>query len=502
MSFVPFGDPVEIDLPDEEEEARRRREAEEAIGAQRLAEIDRIQVPAPPGQPPAPPESLRAEAEDAARVGTDFRARGGVAAPSSVRVAPQTGHAGTQRILTFDDQTTPPPAAPPPIPPRGGAASTSSAGRSLSSPVAQADRRPAAAANARGPGVDDDPGRPVAGSTSRAAGAVAEQGDQRSAPTQTPMVDGVNREDLRARLAKRLGGEQVQDPAAVDHTGADVADAVRRPFHAIGAALQAASGRPLSRFRSLGDESRERERASALLAARQGQQQSAARLAEMRAQQSGQDASARRDLERERLRQAGERDASLDRYRTGQLENQRARAEALGGMQTAQAERARYALQRERDLDDRDSQLTADERQAYRDRIQLVPEHLRGQFPENLADNLPARQIERLHRQLDRYGIRDVRRGRGGSGGGPSASRQALQQRAAAVGMDQTQIDSYGRDTRRLTSEVERRERERRASGGALPALHLAKKGRAPLPAVAVAVDLRLVHPRRRRALL
>lgn len=440
-------EPVEITTPDPtaEEEERRRRARE--LASPILGALDGAHVALPEGGDDtaeasaaaiaagAPDGRLEAQQAEAARVGAAYRAAGGQPAPSSERVAPQQGHAGTQRILTFDPEvrTAAPRTRIDDSQARGAADPSPAMGRALGSPSSpSAPRVP-----------PSQPSGPAATS---------------------PAPGGVDRARLLEMVRAKAGGGR--QPA--DHTGADVADAVRRPLHAIGAALSAASGRSPSQFRSLGDESRRREAQAQQIDARGAQQESAARLAEMRMRQQGEDAAARREAAAADRQIRADGVASLDRYRQQMADIRRQADEGLISQRQAAAAAIRLRSEREQAMEDPASELSRSEQEAFRQYVAGLPVQMRNMLGDIDVSGMNGRQVQETWRAYERHlgTVRHTGRPRSGTGGGggrQQATQQALARRAQAAGMDQNTIDSYGRDANALRREVERRER---AGGG------------------------------------
>ncbi len=234
---------------------------------------------------------------------------------------------------------------------------------------------------------------------------------------------------MRALFAARGKLPPTPPRPEADHTGADVADAVRRPLHALGAALQAAGGGRARAFRSLGDESRARERASIAQWVRERQAEDARRLADRRSASSDEDRAARREIEQRRADTSREMQTMRGEIAARRADIAERRADV--GMQVARAQLGRIESEEAREAASLDP--TSEPSRTAQSALQLA---LAGYPPEAVArlegelgrvDGLNQRQAEQVLRALPAM-FRDLshRRGgrrRGGSGGG--ASRRA-----------------------------------------------------------------------------
>jgi hypothetical protein len=201
----------------------------------------------------------------------------------------------------------------------------------------------------------------------------------------------------------------------VDHTGADVADAFRRPLHALGAGLRAAAGMAPGRFRSLGDESRQREREQQERKAEQGEsvRDDMRRTAALEAQQA--DRAARRE-------DAAQRTASLDDYRQQMAAIRERESQGLISQRQAVADLSRMRAQMMRDTRDPESAISASAREAFEAEVALMPERLRSQLGPLRLEGRTAEEIGFFRDRLRQVGIlRNT--GRRGGGGGGSASQ-------------------------------------------------------------------------------
>lgn len=182
-------------------------------------------------------------------------------------------------------------------------------------------------------------GAPAEPSVRSALPAVDAVAERLGAPAQ-PLPP--SRERLRASMEERLkaagkSAPRQAEPQRPDYTGVDVADAIRRPFHALGSALRAAAGASPTPFRSEGEAARARDQRTA--------------LAEQRAAQE-----ARGDAMDEREMALRERSAdSLDADRRERNDRLRGQADALARYRTETTQIARMRAE---------GQLTEDQAQA------------------------------------------------------------------------------------------------------------------------------------------
>lgn len=281
---------------------------------------------------------------------------------------------------------------------------------------------------------------------------------------------------LAAKLRQRLGKPPAAPTeAAVDHTGADVADAVRRPLHAIGAALRAAAGQSTRPMRSYGDESRARERQQLLDRLRQRQAERQGQQADERMALSREEAQARRvDRERDDAR-AMQQLQSQNAYREALIDQGAARIEQ-GERRTAAAESSaeslvesrQLAAQMERDRRDPESTLS----QQARARLERELDYMRqvtGTAPTVNPEGMSAVDVEAVERRLGvpRHAARRTRTT--GGGGGASTSRGDVTELARQAGMSEVEINAYGtsrRDRERLRQEAILRTRRQGRTAG------------------------------------
>jgi len=399
---------------DETEEERRAREAAEAAAAQVSAQIEPI-VPPPAVPPPelgpnpaAPPGAAEAQA-----VGDRYRANADRGLAATERTHPVRDRATSRtmpdaHILRFDDPSQPAAAASPPTSqPRRAAPS---AGRQLGSPV---DPYPEETAAVGGTWVEDRNGGhyvPPAGE---------------SASESRPLAP---RDRLRARLeAKHGAGKAASAPQRqpVDHTGADVADAFRRPLHGLAAGLMRAAGMRPGEFRSMGDQSRQRERQSIEQDTAQRQQASRQRLAEMREQRAGATLESQQADRVARREDAAARTQSLADYRQQMARIRQAVADGQISRSQAAAGAIQLRTQHEQEQRDPNSEASASARNAYTQWRNGLPERLRSSLGMSDVSEMTAEQIQRMEAEHVRaIGTRrDVGRRRSGGGGGSAAAQ-------------------------------------------------------------------------------
>ena len=375
---------------DETEEERRAREAAEAYASD--VTVDPI-MPPPPQPPPSlgPDPAAPPEAAEAQRVGDAYRAAGAQPTPTSTRTHHVTNRSGRPMppatVYSFDspDQSLPSPAAPPPTPLRAAAPSLE-LGRRLGAPVVEAQ----------------PPSPPPA---------VA-------APDVPPAI--ARRRELMQRIRERQG-ERAPDGQPVDHTGADVADAFRRPLHAIGSALRASAGQSPTAFRSIGDQSRERERQTIASETERRQQESRMRLAERREQRADETLESQQADRVARREDAAARTQSLDDYRQSMLAIRQRADEGLISQRQAAAESIRLRNERDQAANDPSSDLSAREREAFAQEIAIMPPALRQMIGHVDTSGMSSAQIDNLRPRLNqvgqlRHGAGTGRR-RSGSGG-------------------------------------------------------------------------------------
>lgn len=342
------------------------------------------------------------------------------------------------------------------------------------------------------PGV----GRALSAPSAREPGAMAPSPPPSSAGTvpahpSTGAVPAETTPDAKARvaaaLAARSGRGKGAAPEPYDYTGEDIADAIARPFRALGAGLQAAAGRTPTRRPTF------REQAEARNARAQAQD-----MAQQRQAQAGDLALARLGAQAARLAQADEglriRQASLGlaQERETRLADDASRR-AANASRLAQGRLRSMRLQSEREaaVDDPESEVSRLSRVALGAALAGYPPEARLRLQEQLGvDDLDAhlstlsmRASDQLRQSLPSM-FRDLtnRRGRGtGAGGGGSAqSAESVQALARRSGMSEEEIAAFGtsrRDREALRTEALRRGRAGRDAGTVIPGWQFGESG-------------------------
>lgn len=384
------------ETPDE----RREREAREAAARAQASVVAGLEPIVPPPATPLPDlgpgPAPHADAAEAQAVGDRYRASGGQPGPSSETTHP-VRHRSTSRpmpdahVLRFDGPTSSPeavlptPSGPPPVAP--------------SQRMGQV----------------------------REAPQTAPQTAPQAAPPQASP-----RERLQAALMAKQGAAQAAPSAAAptrepyDHTGVDVADAIRRPLHMVGNALRGIAGRAPTSFSSMGEAQRTEEREGNAAAMARQQAEAAARTA------AGRERRADANLESQASDRIGRREdtqartASLDDYRQ-RMTSLRERLDAgLISQRQATAEALRMRTERERDSTDPTSAASDSARNEYNQWRNGLPDRLRQSLGMNDTAGMSAAEIQRMQSAHVRAvgSRRDITR-RGRSGGAPSAARAA-----------------------------------------------------------------------------
>lgn len=243
---------------------------------------------------------------------------------------------------------------------------------------------------------------------------------------------------LRARQAQRAAPSPAPAEPEPDFTGADWNDALRRPLHAIGNALLAASGRSPTPFRS------ERAQIEARMAREAGQQSEQAEsaadraLAERRMALQERQAATQAELGRERNQisrdmQAGRLDVSRDRAdiarRAAEL-----RAQGLGESEAyarARREALEFELSTRQAMRDPASPASQSARASLMAELDTLRDEVGFDPPPQvraMLERASGEQIRRYRETLMESGVlrpRTHRRGGAGGGGGLSPETRA-----------------------------------------------------------------------------
>lgn len=264
---------------------------------------------------------------------------------------------------------------------------------------------------------------------------------------------------------------------AHDFTGADIADAFRRPLHAIGAGLQGALGRQAPAFQSQHDREQaqvdrahQEETHAAELGARASAEERRARATEaamqIRQQGAGESAALRRE--------------GMDRADARSTADREQRQAALEARQTGATPRDQQVLERlrmDRALEDPESEETARARQLIEGHIAALPPQAQARARAGLAPLTTGTQMAEYARTM-RLDVRDAlsRRGGGAAPGAPLQGQRVTptedtpaQALARANGWSDGEIASFGRSPREQaqlrTAVLHRMEQNRSAPG-------------------------------------
>lgn len=249
---------------------------------------------------------------------------------------------------------------------------------------------------------------------------------------------------LSARLAQRPSSPPSAQPAvagatpAPDFTGADVSDAIRRPFHAIANALRAAAGRPSAPFRSERAQTEARIAREQAAEADRARQQDQLALARERLAMDAEDRAARRELEAERNAisremQSGRLDVAQERAdiarRAAELRAEGASEEEA--LRRARREALEFELGTARAMRDPASPESQSARAALFAELDTLRDEIGFDPPPAVRQMLEAangEQIQRYRETLIRSGMlrpRTARRGGAGGGAGMSPEVRA-----------------------------------------------------------------------------
>jgi hypothetical protein len=244
-----------------------------------------------------------------------------------------------------------------------------------------------------------------------------------------PMGETPAGQQLRALEGQVSSGKKPAGNAPPDYTGADVADAFRRPLHALAAGLRAYAGRPSQPFRSEGAEARARDAQTASQKTAQAQRESTARMDEREMSLREQ---AQRSIEADRTQRAQRLEAdsaALQQHRQDRLALDRDLADGRITEMQYRAERSRLDADLIRQRNDPASGMSQRARQAVEQQVELRSQARRGEElnPTHL-DGLAAVEAERVGRGVDSITTPRLpgRRGGGGNGGGARTEPQGL----------------------------------------------------------------------------
>jgi hypothetical protein len=238
-----------------------------------------------------------------------------------------------------------------------------------------------------------------------------------------PMGETPAGQQLRALEGQVSSGKKPAGNAPPDYTGADVADAFRRPLHALAAGLRAYAGRPSQPFRSEGAEARARDARTASEKTAQGQRDAEARREdrEMSLRERAQSAiEADRTQRAQRLEEQGQ---ALERYRQRTTEIQQALAE--GRIDESQARAAEVEARTDvlRQRFDPESAISQRARERF-DESQGMRAQITGVELDANTEGLAANDIDALSQDMRQ--TRSARMPRRGGGGGARTSPQGL----------------------------------------------------------------------------